>query len=75
MPVINEKVVYERPGELLTNNGILLLTKEFNQENIMPLVARIMEWNLLPEKLRPAFITLVINSPVDQCIAPSTLLM
>lgn len=60
---IKENIVYERPGELLTNSGILLLTKEFSQETIMPLVARIMEYNLLPEGMRPKYITLIINSP------------
>jgi ATP-dependent Clp protease protease subunit len=59
----NEVTVYEQPGKLLTENGILLLTSAFNQENIMPLVARIMEYNLLAEALRPEYITLIINSP------------
>ncbi len=58
-----EAIVYEQPGKLLTDHGILLLTREFNQENIMPLVARIMEYNLLAEELRPEYITLIINSP------------
>lgn len=58
-----DAIVYEQPGKLLTEHGILLLTREFNQENIMPLVARIMEWNLLPKELRPEYITLIINSP------------
>jgi ATP-dependent Clp protease protease subunit len=58
-----ESVLYERPGQLLTESGILMLTGEFSQQTIMPLVARLMEYNLLPESLRPEFITLIINSP------------
>lgn len=58
-----EGMVYDQPGKLLTENGILLLTKEFSQENIMPLVARIMEYNLLPKDLAPKYLTLIINSP------------
>lgn len=58
-----ESVLYERPGQLLTESGILMLTGEFSQSTIMPLVARLMEYNLLPESLRPDFITLIINSP------------
>ena len=59
----SEAIVYEQPGKLLTDNAILLLTRGFDQENIMPLVARIMEYNLLPVELQPKYITLVINSP------------
>jgi len=59
----SEDIVYEQPGKLLTDNAVLFLTREFNQENIMPLVARIMEYNLLPKDLQPEYITLIINSP------------
>jgi len=59
----DEAIVYEQPGKLLADHGILLLTREFNQTNIMPLVGRIMEYNLLPKNLRPEYITLIINSP------------
>jgi len=58
-----ENIVYEQPGKLLTDAAILMITKDFSQETIMPVVARIMEFNLLPEELRPPFITLIINSP------------
>jgi len=55
--------IYETPGKLLTDAAIIMLTDEFNQRNIMPIVARIMEYNLMPKELRPEFITLIINSP------------
>ena len=51
------------PGSYLRENGILMLVSKFDQENIMPLVASIYEYNLMPEKLRPEQLTLVINSP------------
>jgi len=60
---MSETTVYETPGKMLTKSGIMLLTSEFSQESVMPIVARIMEYNLLPEELRPEFLTLVINSP------------
>ena len=48
-------------GQVLRDNGVLMLTKEFNQENIMPLVAQIMEWNMTSDKME--YIKLYINSP------------
>jgi len=60
---MDDSTVYETPGKMLTNSGILMLTKEFSQETIMPIVGRIMEYNLMPRELRPEFLTLVINSP------------
>lgn len=53
----------EYPGLLMRKNAVLMLTGEFNQTNIMPLVQDIMEYNFLPEKDRPEHLTLVINSP------------
>jgi ATP-dependent Clp protease protease subunit len=47
------------------------MDKEFNQENCMPLVKMIMEYNLMPEKEAPNIIHLYINSPggfVDSCM-------
>lgn len=48
-------------GHILRENGILMLTKEFNQDNIMPLVTQIMEWNMASDKMD--HIKLYINSP------------
>ena len=59
------------PGEFLRENGVLHMDKEFNQENCMPLVKMIMEYNLMPEKEAPEIIHLYINSPggyVDSCM-------
>ena len=48
-------------GQGLRDNGILMLTDEFNQEKIMPLVAQILEWNMSDNKFD--HIKLYINSP------------
>jgi len=53
----------KKPGETLWENGILFMDKEFNQENCMPLVRAIMEYNMSPEGQRPEIIHLYINSP------------
>jgi len=61
----------KQPGEHLRENGILFMDKEFNQENCMPVVRMIMEYNLMPEDKAPAIIHLYINSPggfVDSCM-------
>lgn len=61
----------KQPGEHLRENGILFMDKEFNQENCMPLVKMIMEYNLMPEDKAPDVIHLYINSPggyVDSCM-------
>ena len=51
------------PGSYLRENGILMLVNKFDQENIMPLVAAIYEYNLMPEEVQPDQLTLIINSP------------
>ena len=51
------------PGSYLRENGILMLVNKFDQENIMPLVASIYEYNLMPEEVQPEQLTLIINSP------------
>lgn len=51
------------PGEHLRENGILFMDQEFNQENCMPLVKMIMEYNLMPKEKAPEIIHLYINSP------------
>ena len=53
----------QAPGSYIREAGILFLTDKFDQEKIIPLVAQIYEYNLMPEELRPDTITLVINSP------------
>lgn len=50
-------------GQGLRDNGILMLTEEFNQKNIMPLVAQLLEWNMMPEEKAPKNVKLYINSP------------
>ena len=47
----------------MRENGILMLVDKFDQENIMPLVAQIMEYNMMEEELQPDAITIIINSP------------
>lgn len=53
----------KKPGEILYDNGVLFMDKEFNQENCMPLVKMIMEYNMMPAEQRPSVIHLYINSP------------
>lgn len=49
-------------GSLLQANGFLFLTNKFDEENILPLVKAIIEYNLMEEDDRPEEITLFINS-------------
>ena len=59
------------PGEYSKDNGVLFMDKEFNQENCMPLVKMIIEYNLMPKDKAPKTIHLYINSPgglVDSCM-------
>ncbi|MDA9302539.1 ATP-dependent Clp protease proteolytic subunit [bacterium] len=53
----------KKPGEALYENGVLFMDKEFTQENCMPLVRMIMEYNMMPAETRPEVIHLYINSP------------
>ena len=53
----------QAPGSYLRENGLMLLVDKFDQEKIMPLVATIYEYNLMPEEIRPQQLTLIINSP------------
>lgn len=55
--------MYAQPGKQLLKAGVLMLTKSFTQETIMPIVVRIMEFNMLPKAERPKELTLIINSP------------
>lgn len=48
-------------GELARENGLIFLTKKFNEENITPIIHQIIDINLQSEK--PEVITLYINSP------------
>ena len=43
----------KQPGEFLRENGVLHMDKEFNQDNCMPLVKIIMEYNLMPTDKAP----------------------
>lgn len=52
-----------QPGSLLRENGITMVIDKFDQEKIMPVVAQIMEYNLMDEDDRPEHITMIINSP------------
>ena len=58
------------PGSYLRKEGVLFLSGPFDQETISPLVAQIMEYNLMEEEVQPENIKLIINSPggsVAQC--------
>lgn len=61
----------KQPGEYSKDNGVLFMDKEFNQDNCMPLVKMIIEYNLMPKEKAPENIHLYINSPgglVDSCM-------
>ncbi len=64
LPPTPVDLTFEKPpGTLLKENGIIFMDQEFNQENCMPLVKMIMEYNLMPEEKAPDIIHLYINSP------------
>ena len=50
-------------GSYLRDNGLLMLVDKFDQEKIMPIVAQIYEYNLMPDDMQPEHLTLIINSP------------
>ena len=50
-------------GKNLLTNGVLFLMEEVDQESVFPLVASILEYNLMDPKDRPANLTLFINTP------------
>lgn len=50
-------------GKNLLTNGVLFLIGEVNEDNVTPLVASILEYNLMSENQQPDHITLFINSP------------
>jgi ATP-dependent Clp protease protease subunit len=55
--------VMKPPGTYLREQGVLMLVDKFDQEHIMPLVAQILEYNMMEEEIQPDAITLFINSP------------
>lgn len=60
---VRKKTELPPPGETLRASGVLMLTKEFNQDNIMPLVMQILEYNMMDPAHAPETIKLYINSP------------
>lgn len=63
--------IMSQPGVYMRESGVIILADEFAKDTVMPLVVSIMEYNMMPEELRPDNITLVINSPggrVDSCL-------
>lgn len=49
--------------DYIDENGIHLFMKDFNKENVRPVIHWIMNNNLKPTSERPKHLTLVINSP------------
>jgi hypothetical protein len=47
------------PGSYLRDNGLLMLVDKFDQEKIMPIVAQIYEYNLMPDDMQPEHLTLM----------------
>ena len=62
-PEVPKQFQQQDPGKYLRQAGILYMDKEFNQDNCMPLVKMILEYNLMPKAQQPEHITLYINSP------------
>lgn len=62
-PIPRDLSFEKPPGIVLKENGILFMDKKFDQDNCMPLVKMIMEYNLMPGNKRPEIIHLYINSP------------
>ena len=62
-PMPKDLTFEKPPGTVLKENGILFMDKKFDQENCMPLVKMIMEYNLMPTPKAPDVIHLYINSP------------
>lgn len=50
-------------GKNLLLNGVLYLVGEMDDDSVMPIVASILEYNLMPKQNQPDHITLFINSP------------
>ena len=58
------------PGMLMRENGVIMLSGQFDEETIQPIVQEIIEHNLKDEDDQPEEIKLIINSPggqVHQC--------
>jgi len=51
------------PGQVLYESGIYYFADNFTYESTKPVVAWIIEKNLLPDSERPKMLTLIINSP------------
>ena len=47
----------------LEDNNICLMFEDFERKTVRPVIEFILRKNLLPEHLRPNYLTLVINSP------------
>jgi ATP-dependent Clp protease protease subunit len=50
-------------GKNIVTNGVLFLTTEVNSDSVDPLVAAIIEYNLMDKEDQPKHLTLYINSP------------
>lgn len=71
MPMPAPPPVPYKPGEASYDDGVLHLTTEFNNKEIMPLIQAIIDYNMKPEDRRPEVISLYINSPggeVSACL-------
>ena len=47
----------------LEENNITLFTEEFDNDSVRPIIEFILKKNLLPDRDRPNYLTLIINSP------------
>jgi ATP-dependent Clp protease protease subunit len=51
------------PGMVMYDQGYIYFSDTFDSQTTKPVISTIIEKNLLPQKLRPNEITLIINSP------------
>ena len=74
-PMPTPPIPPKQPGEFLRENGVLHMDKEFNQDNCMPLVKMIMEYNLMQEKVHQKLFICILTVQVDMLIVVCILLM
>lgn len=58
----------------LEENNICLMFEDFERKTVRPVIEFILRKNLLPEHLRPNYLTLVINSPGGELDAAFSLI-
>jgi ATP-dependent Clp protease, protease subunit len=50
-------------GKRILEHGVMFLTGDIDNESVLPIIASIMEYNLLEPENQPSHLTLFVNSP------------